>query len=168
MNSTNLVEDLRLLPLPVWWESPWFLCAAILAIGIASYALTAWWQRRRPAPAAVVESGPPPEEAFLRRLAELRQRRHTLSAHALSVEVSDLLREYLEARFRLPIQYQTTREFLEFARQRPELKTSQQVVLGQFLGACDGVKFARREATDAEQGGLLDTAERVIRESAAP
>ncbi len=168
MNRTNVIEDLSLLPLPPWWLSPWFIAAAILAFaavaGIA-FAL-ARALRKRVVPVAAVPSGPPPHDAFLRRLAELRARRDTLGAYPLGIEVSEILRGYIDARFRFPVLFQTTREFLSHVAGRAELNAGQRDALARFLANCDALKFARGDAGTAERDALLDTAETFIRECA--
>lgn len=167
MNRTNLVEDLTLLPLPPWWSSPWAIAAAVAAL-VALGLLGRWLARRtrRPdAPPAPTPEPPIDLSEFTRRLAALRQRQPQLSAYDLAIEVSDILRAYLEARHRLRIRYQTSREFLREAATRPELAPAQRDALGAFLGFCDGVKFGQEPATDAELERLLVTAEGVIRET---
>ncbi len=107
--------------------------------------------------------GPPPQTEALRRLAELRGRQPRPSAYELAILVSDILREFIEARFAFPIRFQTTREFLDLAARRPELSPEQRDILARFLGACDLVKFAGQPATESEQTAFLDTAEHFIR-----
>ncbi len=114
-------------------------------------------------PAPAPPPGPPPQSEALRRLAELRERRPRPSAYELAILVSDILREFIAARFTLPIRFQTTREFLDLAAQRPELSREQRDTLSRFLSACDLMKFARQPATESELTALLDTAEHFIR-----
>ncbi len=165
MNQTNLIEDFTLLPLPAWWESPWVLAGLFLAaliLMIVGYGWWRWWAARTPA-----RSSAPPEPdrtpEFLARLAALRARRGQLSAYDLAIECSDLLREYVEWRFRLAIRFQTTREFLEAAARDAALVPEKRDWLGKYLKFCDLVKFARQGATDDEQTGLLDAAEAFLR-----
>ena len=164
MNRTNIIDDLTLIPAPPWWTNPWVMTALVLGavlIGWAFYRLLT----RIPAPPTTSKAppGPPPHGDALRRIAELRQRQPPPSAYELAIVVSDILREFIEARFALPIRFQTTREFLDLSAQRPELTREQQGVLARFLGACDMAKFARHPASEAEQTALLDTAEQFIR-----
>jgi hypothetical protein len=167
MTNEFLIEDLTLLRLPQWWESPWFLLSAPVAAGILLYLVTRWWMSRRPAPQAVpVPEGPPVHDGFLRRLQELRARRDSLEAYPLGIEVSEILRGYLEARFRFGIRYQTTREFLDSVAADTRLKSGHREVLTGFLGLCDAVKFARHDVARPGREGLLDTAEQFIRDSA--
>jgi len=167
MNRTNVIEDLTLLPLPPWWQDPWIIAAAILGFVLLLIAIV-WLVRRLQRPAPAAPPSPPPvvqPDAFLARLAGLRARKPRPAAYPLAIEVSEILRSYLEARFSFRILYQTTREFLQEAATRPELAAAQRDALGRFLRMCDDVKFAQAPATDVELDGLLDTAEQVIRQT---
>jgi hypothetical protein len=64
--------------------------------------------------------------------------------------LSDLMRRYLELRFRLRAPRQTTAEFLEAMRQAPQLNAGQRSLLRDFLERCDLAKFARAEFSDLE------------------
>lgn len=169
MNETQLIDDLRLVPVPAWWQHPAVLAAMVLGIA-GLVALGVWilrrWQGRPPVPTPA-PAGPPPHAASLARLEALRARRQSLSAYRLAIEVSEILRDFLEVRHALRIRYQTTREFLEGAAVHPALTPALRDTLAGFLRLCDAVKFARRPATDAELDGLLETAGRVIRDDAA-
>ncbi len=170
MNRTNLIDDLTLVPLPPWWQSPGAITGFVLALVALVFLV---WMLRRVFRREIVALSPPPLQPdlhpeFLRRLAELRSRRAQLSAYDLAVGCSDILRDYLEWRFQLAIRFQTTREFLESARQNTALAETQRKALGAFLSFCDLVKFARRGADLAEQDHLLDTAEAFIRQGSTP
>ncbi|HTI69715.1 MAG TPA: hypothetical protein VMF06_07100 [Candidatus Limnocylindria bacterium] len=168
MTQTNLIEDLRLLPIPPWYRTPWGLAGLAVLLAVAGFLVWRWWSRRRPRAATEEEplSGPPPDEAFLKRLAALKDRQGGMSAYDMGIEVSSILRGYLEARFRYRILYQTTREFLGSVRADSRLTVAQRDRIDAFLSLCDGVKFARQPATAEERDGLLSTAESVIRECA--
>ncbi len=165
MNRTNLVEDLTLVPLPAWWESPWVwigltFLGLLLALGI--WRRWRLWKRSRPVVEAVLpELDRIPE--FLSRLEALKSRRGELSAYDMAIACSDLLREFMEWRFRLKIRFQTTREFLESAARDSAVPPAERERLGNFLRFCDLVKFARQGASDTEVGVLLETAEAVMR-----
>jgi hypothetical protein len=165
MNRTNLIEDLTLLPMPSWWESPWAWVAGFLALALLALAGVRWWRYRLAGRAAIVTLAPEPDrtQEFLERLEALRKRKHEFTPYELAIRSSDLLREFVEWRFRLNIRFQTTREFLEAASRDSALPPAERERLGSFLRFCDLVKFARRGATDAELSGLLDTAGAFIR-----
>jgi hypothetical protein len=169
MNRTNVIEDFTLLPLPPWWQDPWIIGGALLALILLAL-LGVWLSRRLRQPAPPPPPAPPavvPPDAFLARLAALRARQPRPAAYPLAIEVSEILRSYLEARYQFRILYQTTREFLQEAAARPELNPAQRQALARFLAICDDVKFAQAPASSTELDGLLDTAEQVIRQTAA-
>ena len=91
---------------------------------------------------------PPWETAF--------QRLRTLQAAGLSdagrfeayyVDLSAILRYYIEDRFALPAPEQTTQEFLGSAAGHGELTPDQLAFLSEFLVFCDRVKFANHVPT---------------------
>ena len=169
MNRTDLVDDLTLVPLPPWWQSPWSIAAFVLVLVVLAVAA---WMLRRLLSRKVVLMDPAPTRPdlhpeFLRRLAELRSRRADLLDYDLAIACSDILRDYLEWRFQFSVRFQTTREFLESARENAVLSEVQREMLGTYLGFCDGVKFARRSASRPESDNLLDSAETFIRQGAA-
>jgi hypothetical protein len=165
MNRTNLVEDLTLLTVPPWWQSPWAL-VAFLALLLALGLLVRWLvgRFRHIGPGTPLAPPVPDRHAeFLARLAKLRAERASFNAYALAIAASELLRDYVEWRYRLQIRYQTTREFLEAAVASRTLQDESRSRLGDFLGFCDRVKFARAHASESEGDGLLDAAESFIR-----
>jgi hypothetical protein len=165
MTNALIIEDLTLVPVPVWWQSPWVIALVVIALAVAVYFLCRWWKNRpRPAPVApVVPPGPPPHLEALRRLAELRARHARLDAYAVAIECSDILRSYIEARFALPIRYQTTREFLGAAQAAPELSAEAQSQLGEFLKFFDQLKFARANAPAEQTLATIEGAEQFVR-----
>lgn len=170
MTNALIIEDLTLVPVPVWWQSPWFIALVVLVLGVAGYFAARWW-KNRPHPAPItppVPPGPPPHLEALRRLAELRARHAKLDAYAVAIECSDVLRTYIEARFALPIRYQTTREFLGAAQASPELKADAQTQLGEFLKFFDQLKFARANAPAEQTLATIDGAEQFVRRCIPP
>jgi hypothetical protein len=165
MTNAVIIEDLTLVPVPVWWQSPWFIALVVIGLAATGFFLWRWWKNRpQPAPAAPpVPPGPPPHLEALRRLADLRARHAALDAYAVAIECSDILRTYIEARFGLPIRFQTTREFLGAARSAPELSGEAQTQLGVFLSFFDRLKFARANAQPAETLEAIDGAEQFIK-----
>lgn len=167
MTNTLIIEDLTLVPVPVWWQSPWFIALVVIVLAVAGFLLRRWW-KNRPQPALGAPSvppGPPPHLEALRRLAELRERHGKLDAYAVAVDCSDILRTYIEARFALPIRYQTTREFLGAAQAAPELGAEAATQLGEFLKFFDQLKFARANATAEQTLATIDGAEQFVRRS---
>jgi hypothetical protein len=59
--------------------------------------------------------------------------------------ISNILRHYIEDRFRVRAPEQTTEEFLQALGQTDALPADDKRALGEFLESCDLVKFARHE-----------------------
>ncbi|MCE9580697.1 MAG: hypothetical protein K8W52_46680 [Deltaproteobacteria bacterium] len=119
---------------------PWILGGAggVLAIGIAVFAVRRVRLRR-----AVVARATAYERAVLA-LGELARRGAPTEgdADAWFVELSAIVRRYLEDRFAVRAPELTTEEFLREAGRSPELADEQRAGLGEFLERCDRVKFA--------------------------
>ncbi|MGE0398504.1 MAG: hypothetical protein AB7T06_17490 [Kofleriaceae bacterium] len=64
------------------------------------------------------------------------------SADAWFVELSAIVRRYLEGRYEIRAPELTTEEFLQVATARPELTAEHRKLLEAFLERCDRVKFA--------------------------
>ena len=65
------------------------------------------------------------------------------AVQAFFVELSDIVRHYLEDRFNLHAPELTTEEFLDVAASSPDLSSDQKSFLQGFLRSADKVKFAR-------------------------
>lgn len=123
------------------WE-PWALVGAgtLLCAGLAFV----WLRRRRPGPTHRDEVAVPPHVKALRALARLQQAPRTTPAQVESfyVEVSNVLRTYLEERFGLHAPERTTEEFLRELESGEQLAREHRPALERFLSQCDLVKFA--------------------------
>jgi hypothetical protein len=138
--------------------APWLLGAGGLAL--AALAMLLWRARRARAP-RFVETAPPPHAAALRALARLRTAPRATAAEieAFYVEVSAVLRVYLEERFGLHAPERTTEEFLADAQASALLDVTQRAELGRFLSQCDLVKFARVRPGEDVHSATLAQAE---------
>jgi len=79
-------------------------------------------------------------------------------ADAWFVELSAIVRRYLEQRFEIRAPELTTEEFLQVATARPELTASHRRLLMTFLERCDRVKFAGYRPDAGESIASLDAA----------
>jgi hypothetical protein len=144
---------------PAWaWAA---LGAFVLALAAGLYWL---WSRKRHAPA------PPPVpawEAALRRLKELESRKLPAKGRyeTFYVDLSSILRYYIEDRFHIRAPEQTTPEFLESAQSSGALSADQQEVLSKLLRHCDRVKFARYEPAMDEMDDSLEVVRRFVEET---
>ena len=80
------------------------------------------------------------------------------------VELSDIVRRYIEERFALRAPEQTTEEFLQEAG-RSALSGPHRELLSVFLETCDRVKFARYHPGQRESRQALDEARRFLEET---
>lgn len=139
---------------------PWLVAsAAVLALVAAGVVV---WLRRAEERARLT--------AFDRALARLdRLRRQGLpDAGHLDpwyVELSDIVRRYIEERFALRAPELTTEEFLVEAGRSADLSRAHRELLSAFLARCDRVKFARYSPGEGESREALDVAHRFLRES---
>ena len=122
---------------PTW---PWVLgFGALLLLGVAYAARTwlLWRARARRRSAYDIAHG---------RLSALMSRARpegTDAVDAFFVELSNIVRCYLEDRFGLHAPELTTEEFLDIAAASPDLTTEHKGFLREFLKSADQVKFAR-------------------------
>jgi hypothetical protein len=170
VTNQTIIEDLTLVDAPQWWQSPWTWVAIALVLAGVIWALRRYFKSQALPlkPMAPEFVGPPPHLEALRRLEELRAGHAKLSAYDVAVRCSEILRSYVEARFNLPIRFQTTREFLGAALTSPELSTESREELGAFLRFFDGIKFARESAEPSATSAAIDGAEKFVRRCIPP
>ncbi len=129
------------------WPYRWILGGVGIAI-VAGIAL-ALLRRRARRVAARALPPPPPWDVAYARLRELDERQlpNKGEYEPFYVELSDILRRYIEDRFHLRAAEQTTQEFLTDAARADLFDAEHQRLLSGFLRHCDRVKFARYEPT---------------------
>lgn len=107
----------------------------------------------------------PPVNSARRRLDEVEGALDRYEAEPLTVAVSDIVRAYLEAVLSLPVREQTSEEFLEALRRRPDQPAVLEERLPRFLTQCDFVKFARQDLNPEGRRNLLATARGLVEET---
>ena len=142
---------------------PWIALAMVAAAGLIG--AIAWWLRRAEERARLT--------AFDRAMARLdRLQRRGLplagAADAWYVELSDIVRRYIEERFALRAPELTTEEFLAEAGRSRELTAAHRELLSAFLARSDRVKFARYSPGQDESQNALGEAKRFLAETASP
>lgn len=142
---------------------PWW--AALAAAAAA--ALAGWLLYRRLSRVPVAPAPLPAWEVAARRLRELAQRRLPEQGRheAYYVDLSAILRYYLEDRFALHAPEQTTQEFLETASQGGALGPEHQAFLAGFLRHSDRVKFARHVPAAPEMAEHFAGVEAFVRDT---
>lgn len=140
---------------------------AVILVGVAVALLLRRWLRRPVKPVATRKI--PPHEIALTALQALRQRGliERGEAEPFYVELSAIVRTYLEDRFDLRAPEQTTEEFIRASSQSNALSTEHRQVTADFLEQSDLVKFARFQPDATDMNRAWDAAARLVRETIA-
>lgn len=131
-----------ILPPQRFFATSWI---ALLLVGVlllvGAFLAYRYLTRKKAAPAIVLL----PWDVALNRMRELDRRNLPGSGKidAYYVDLSAILRYYIEDRFHIRAPEQTTQEFLDMATQSGVYTDEQQQFLAEFLRQCDRVKFAR-------------------------
>jgi len=155
MNTTNLIEDLRLLSPPDYavWRA-----VAVLVVAVAG-AFLLIRLRRSPNDAVVPDNrGPAAWDlalAELERLTPLLQREH---ARDYAIASTRILRRYIEERYALRAPKLATEEFLSMCVDSPAIPQPHQASLKRYLEFCDLLKFGRFVAATSELVALHEAA----------
>ena len=158
------IKDPAVMPVSPLW--PW-IALAIVAAGLAFWL---FWRRRRrhPAAAVPVPAGParPVHEIAYAELERLLSS-GLLERGALKefyIELAEIVRRYLGARFGIETFERTTGEILASLRTaRLSVKTC--AATAEFFIACDLVKFARHHPREEETRGTVERAYRLVDET---
>ncbi len=140
---------------PIWWAVG--SGTALIAAAAAAAAWSRREQRRLP--------------ADLRALRSLARQRTLAAGHprAFAIAVSETVRAYLEEAFAIHAPRRTTEELLaDLVRDRSGPLSEQQFELTEFLRQCDLAKFAGAVLSAARMNAMLDSAEALVRATAAP
>ena len=137
------------------------------ALGLAALAAVAiWlWQRRR-----TLQAERQRETAFERAMQRLERLElqgvpDDAAAGPWYVELSDIVRRYIEERLAVRAPELTTEEFLREAGRNEEFSQGHRDLLADFLERCDRVKFAAHRPGAEESRRALDAARRFLAET---
>lgn len=162
--ATDIIEDLSMVASP--GEFPWIpviLCA--LALLVLAAFLIRWFRRKKQLEQGV-KPGIPPHIKAKEALAFIRHLIAEEKYREFIIEVSKVLRVYIEDRFALRAPHLSTEEFLYQAEQSDALGPHYQELLEDFLVQCDEVKFALGGSDKALVEALYRTAEQFIDQTA--
>ena len=141
----------------VWfWLPVGLLLSALLYFGVGKFLAQARKQRRISAYASA-----------MKRLGKLESRGlpEPETADNWYVELSGIIRRYLEDRYNLRAPELTTEEFLKIARSSGVLSSEHRKLLQTFLTRCDRVKFARYAPEDEESRETLTSAKSFLEDT---
>lgn len=144
-----------------WLHDNWYWVAGPLAL-IALIAGLILYFKKRPAPepeVKVVKPSVPPHTIALSQLKELREKKlwQQEQVKQYYIELSDILREYLEKRYSVKTHEKTTDEIFDELRYSPIAQESKHK-LRQLLMLADLVKFAKEKPVPAENEESMDKA----------
>lgn len=147
---------------PRWvWVLPVVACLAALAGWLT--------QRFLATPRTILQMPPaePPHEIALRALRALKNKGwiERENVEPFYVELSSIVRRYIEDRFGIRAPERTTEEFIREAAQSRDLSSMQQELVRSFLEQSDLVKFARFRPGRADMVAAFEAAARLIHET---
>lgn len=137
------------------------------AIGLAGLAALAIWRWRRHRAMATLRERESAFERAMQRLErlELQGVPDDAAAGPWYVELSDIVRRYIEERLAVRAPELTTEEFLREAGRNAEFSHGHRDLLADFLARCDQVKFAAHRPGAEESRRALDAARRFLAET---
>jgi len=163
--TTADIHDIKPLALPPFDPRPLYLGALSLA-ALLAIAVGLWFVLNRPRQPYVVPP-PPPDEVAFRALDRLRAQRagHDDWWQPYYVELSAIVRAYIEARFGIHAPEMTTEEFLAAAGNDTRLTPTHRNLLAEFLQQADLVKFARALPSLDDAEAAYRSARRFVEET---
>ncbi len=152
-----------------WLRVIWIMLAVTLLALLAALLIRRWLSRpEKPQVTRLL----PAHEIALTALDALRRRGHIERGEfePFYVELSAIVRVYLEDRFKLHAPEQTTEEFIRSSSQSNALSLEHRQLTQEFLEQSDLVKFARFEPSEQDMERAWDAAAKLVRDTmeAAP
>jgi hypothetical protein len=138
------------------------LAGGALVLATGSFFL---WQLLRARRRIAVKQSAYDEAIGKLRSLEVRGAPSAEQADAWFVELSSIVRSYLEGRYEIRAPELTTEEFLQVAARAPELTAAHRTQLSQFLERCDRVKFAGYRPDSNESIDTLAAARAFVEET---
>jgi hypothetical protein len=162
--SVTITNDIRGIKPPVPISNPWpWMWVLLAALVVAAAAYVAWRRMKRPQATATAIPLVPAHVRARQKLEAALRLIH--DPRLFCIEVSGVLRVYLEERFDLRAPERTTDEFLFELRESKKLSPEQKESLRHFLESCDLVKFARFEPNESSLRELHEAALRLVEET---
>jgi Domain of unknown function (DUF4381) len=151
----DIAPPMDVFPYPMWMVVVAALLALLILGAVAYFIVRKLRNRPPPLP-------PSPQSIALRELRALQQRVKQSAPYEFSIAVSDVLRRYVSAEYRVHAVEQTSPEFLAAIAQSVKFSESERRQLADFLERCDLIKFARIDADSGDSEQLIDSAFRFV------
>ncbi|MEC7812461.1 MAG: hypothetical protein VX598_06570 [Verrucomicrobiota bacterium] len=166
--ASEKIPDIRglkdMVEIPTGNEWVWWLLVAVAVLVVAG--IVAWFIRRHLAKCSAELAPPPPPPPHVVAWERLQRALELIhEAEWFCIEVSHIIRVYLEERFSLHAPDRTTEEFLLELQSSRRLAGEHKQLLANFLSECDMVKFARAEPPEQELRSLHEAASRLVGET---
>jgi hypothetical protein len=145
------------------WKTVVFIIAIVLAAGAAIVSALLFKKKARGQ--AIRQR--PAHEIALEQLERLKMQNLIQSGKVKEyyIQISGIIRHYLENRFNLRATEMTTEEFLIHVRDYSQLADGHKTLLKDFLLACDLVKFAKYLPAEQEIDAVFDSAKNFIEQT---
>ncbi len=149
-----------------WRDYIWYILGALVAIGLIAFVIYYFRKNKK---TAIPEQAPPkyvesPNEKALRMLAELEQKQLWQNNHIKQyyTELTDILRIYIEERFRTPAMELTSDELLLVIRRHKEMMRHHEA-LSTILQTADMAKFAKAQPLPHEHTDAFDFTQQFVK-----
>jgi len=152
-----------------WLDYIWYIIGGIVFLGLLVFVLIYFLRNKKvavPKPAGPVESL---QDKTLRLLGELdaRQLWQKNQVKEYYVELTDIVRNYIEHRFRTPAMELTTDELLDKSRHHRDMQPHTEL-LASILHTADLAKFAKWQPLPQEHFDAMDHAKKFVDGSRPP
>ena len=166
--ASETIPDIRglkdMVEIPTGNEWIWWLLVAVAVLVVTG--IVVWFIRRHLAKRSTELAPPPPPPPHVVAWERLQRALDLIhEAEWFCIEVSHIIRVYLEERFSLHAPDRTTEEFLLELQSSRHLAGEHKQLLANFLSECDMVKFARAEPPEQELRSLHEAASRLVGET---
>jgi hypothetical protein len=161
----TILENLKWAHAPAEGLPIWAWALIVLVVAAAGAGAFLWYRRKREQALEAGMAARPAHEIALEALQKLKGLLSEDNCMDFIIEVSRILRVYIQDRYELRAPHRSTEEFLSEASTSELLSFEQQELLGDFLGQCDLVKFARRGAALRQMETLFRTAEHFVQDT---
>ena len=163
LDSLTLRPIAPIIDEPLTWRDvlPFFIGALVLLLVV--YAIY-WYYNRKKMREIATQTAPeliiPPHLIAFEKLVNLQKQAYWQNGNLKKyyIELTYILREYLEKRYEIPVLEQTTDEFLPVLKRKTDIPIDIFNELQQQLSTADLIKFAKGEATAEQNAAALDFA----------